>query len=90
MNNLREQIVKSFNDNIINVNGKEYVSIDVFQSAVSELALLESLVGSVALKLNKDIFVSDEEAIEYITEKHDMVDIDYKNGFYTIKIKNKK
>lgn len=85
MSDLKDEIVKNFNENIINVNGKEFVSIDVFQSAVSEIAVLESLLGTVALKLKKDIFISEDEAIEYITNKHEKVDISYNNGIYIIK-----
>lgn len=85
MNNLKGEIVKNFRDNIINVNGKEYVSLDVFQTAVSEVAVLESLLGAIALKLKKDIFISENEAIEYMTTQHTNVNISYDEGIYVIK-----
>lgn len=87
MKDLKEQLIKSFDENIINLNGKEYVSIDVFQSAVSEIAVLESLIGSIALRFKKDIFISEEETIDYIIDKHEKVYITYNNGIYVIKSK---
>lgn len=83
----KEELVKSFSEHVINLNGKDYVGLEVFQSAVSEIALLESILGTIALKSKNELLVSDEETIEYISEKHDMIDILYENGNYVIKKK---
>lgn len=87
MNDLKECLVDKFDKNIININGREYISIDVFQSAVSEIAVLESLLGSIALRSKNDIKISENEAIEFISEKHELVDISYTDGVYIIKTK---
>lgn len=86
MSDLREHIIKNFNKNIINLNGQEYVSVDVFQSAVSELAVIESLLGSLVLKLNENVTISEEEAIEYMCKYNELVNIEFHDGLYIIKI----
>lgn len=88
MSNLKEQISKSFNKNIINVNGHEYVSVDVFQTAVSEVAVLESLLGALVLRMKKDVAISEKEAMDYMCKNNEMVNIEFENGDYKIKIKD--
>lgn len=90
MSNLKDHIVEKFNKTIINVNGHEYVSVNVFQSAVSEVAVLESLLGSLALRLNEDIVISEDEAIEYMCKNNENVDIKFDNKNYIIKVKSVK
>lgn len=87
LGNLKDNIIKSFNKNIINVNGYEYVSLDVFQSAISELAVMESLLGTLVLKINEDVVISEEEAIDYMCKNNELVDIEFDDDKYIIKIK---
>lgn len=86
MSDLKDHIVKTFNKNIINLNGQEYVSVDILQSAISELAVMESLLGTLVLKLNQDVSILEEEAINYICKYNELVDIEFKDGAYLIKI----
>ena len=85
--NLKDHIIKSFNKNIINVNGYEYVSLDVFQSAISELAVMESLLGTLVLKINEDVIILEEEAIDYMCKNNELIDIEFDDDKYIIKIK---
>lgn len=87
MGNMKDSITESFNKNIITLNGIEYINVDVFQSAVSEVAVLESLLGSIAIKENKNFSVTEEEAIKYITDLNSKVDISYKDNAYNIVLK---
>lgn len=88
MSNLKNHIIKSFDKDIIVLNGKEYVSVDVFQSAISELAVMESLLGSLVLRLNKNISIKEEDAIDYMCKSNEKVDIEFIDGTYLIKINN--
>lgn len=90
MSNLKNHIVKSFDKDIIILNGKEYVSVDVFQMAVSELAVMESLLGTLVLKLNKDVSIDEEEAIDYMCKLNEKINIEFSDGSYIIKINNDK
>ena len=74
-NNLKEHLTNSFNENIVVVNGVEYINLNVFQSAISEIAILDSILATLVLKNNSEIVVYEEELINYMTQDKERVEV---------------
>lgn len=85
---LKKHITESFNNNIAIVNGVEYVNINVFQAAVSELAILDCMLGALVYKTGEDISISEEEIIDFMSQYSDNVVSTFENGSYIIKKKH--
>lgn len=81
---LKEHLTNTFKENVINLNGLEYVSIDVFQQAVSELATLDCMLGAMAYK-SGEIRVKEEDVIDFMVNHSEKVINDFQDGYFIIK-----
>lgn len=81
---LLEQIKEKFKSELVTVNGKIYISIDIFEKALRESMVYEAILGSY-IKNNGDLEVSDNEILSYIaSEDYIKKNIIYNNEKYTI------
>ena len=49
----KEVLMKNHKDEIINVNGEDYVKAEVFMNAIYNVSLLEAIVGAMAKRVGK-------------------------------------
>lgn len=84
MSELRKHLSESFKHKMAIINGEEYVSMDVFQESVSEIALADAVIGCIALKLGT-MTITDKELTDFMTKNYDKVETTYKDGEYTIR-----
>lgn len=78
---LEEQIRQSFKDNTINVNGKDYISLDIFVDSIRDAIFSDALLG-VTLKKVGPIIATDEELLMYISKDYENTEIIYDNNAY--------
>lgn len=86
MSDLNKHLRNSFKDRLAIINGQEYISLDVLQEAVSELALSDAVIGAIGIKYGS-LDITDDEILNYI-ENQESVEIIYKDGLYSIKKNN--
>lgn len=81
---LLEQIKEKFQSELVTVNGKTYISIDIFEKVLRESMVYEAILGSY-IKNNGELEVSDNEILSYIaSEDYIKKNIIYNNEKYTI------
>lgn len=86
MNNkdrLTEQITKAFKDNTINVNGKEYISLELFVDSIKDSIVTDALLG-ITLKKNGPIVATDEEILMYISQDYENTQVIYDSNSYKL------
>lgn len=84
MSDLRKHLNENFKHRMAIINGEEYVSMDVFQEAIAELALADAALGCITLKLGA-FKITDKELTEFMSKKCDSVETTYKDGEYILK-----
>jgi hypothetical protein len=84
MNNLRQHLKQEYKDHIVVVNDHEYVSIDVLQEAVYNLAMSDAVIGALVVKFG-NIEVSEEDIIDYMTEYTNNVEVKFDRNKFTAK-----
>lgn len=80
---LAQHIKKAFKDNTINVNNKEYVSLDLFVDSIKDSMITEALLG-ITLKKIGPIVATDEEILMYMATEYDNTDIIYQNNSFRL------
>lgn len=85
-NKLQEQIKEKFSKEVITLNNKDYISMDMFMNAIKDSMVYEALLG-VILKREEGIEVSDEEILMYIATDYDKTEITYSNEKYRLEVK---
>lgn len=80
---LTDEVVSKLNNETVNVNDKEYISMDLFINLMREAMMTEVLLGSVLHRLG-GIELTDEEILMYISERFENTEIGYKDGKYTL------
>lgn len=83
---LKEQIKNKFSKEVITLNNKDYISMDMFINAIKDSMVYEALLG-VILKREEGIEVSNEEILMYIATDYDKTEIVYSNDKYKLELK---
>lgn len=83
---LISQIKDKFSKEVINLNNKDYISMDMFLNALKDSMVYECLLG-VIIKREESIKVSDEEILMYMSNDFDNTNIVYSNDKYVLEIK---
>ena len=82
MSELREHLKQEYKEHMAVVNDKEYVSIDVFEEALYNLAISDAVIGALAMKFG-NIEVSDKDISDYMTEYTDKVEVRFDKGNFS-------
>lgn len=78
-NNLENHLKEVYGDEIAIINGKEFVSLDIFKNSVYNLALSEAIIGVLVMKFG-NFELTEEEVIEYMSEYAESVAVENKDG----------
>lgn len=84
MAQLREHLKKEYKKSLAVVNDKEYVSMDVFEEALYNLAISDAVIGALAMKFG-NIEVSSKDIEDYMTEYTDKVEVKFDKDKFTAK-----
>jgi hypothetical protein len=84
MSQLRQHLKQEYKEHIVVVNDREFVSIDVLQEALYNLAISDAVIGALAMKFG-NIEVSEQDIIDYMTEYTDKVEVKMDNGKFVAK-----
>ncbi len=82
MADLRQHLKQEYKEQIAVVNDKEYVSLDVLENALYNLAISDAVIGALAMKFG-NIEVSDKDIIDYMTEYTDKVEVRFDKGNFS-------
>ena len=82
MAELREHLNREYNEDIVVVNNKKYIPIELLENAVYNLALSDAVIGALAMKFGL-IEVSEDDIIDYMTEYTNNVEVKFDNGKFT-------
>ena len=82
MSELREHLKQEYKEHMAVVNDKEYVSIDVFEEALYNLAISDAVIGALAMKFG-NIEVSAKDIEDYMTEYTDKVEVKFDKDKFT-------
>ena len=80
---LEIQIKDKLEEETINVNGKEYISMDIFINLMREAMMTDILLGALLHKEGSKK-ISDEEVLMYISERYADTSISYNDGKYSL------
>lgn len=81
MTELGKHLREEYKDNMAIINGKGYISIDVFESAMYHLALSDAVIGALTIKYG-NIEVLENDIIDYMTEYNSNVEVRFDKGKY--------
>jgi calcineurin-like phosphoesterase len=80
-NDLKQHLKEKFKENLVIINGNEFVSIDVLTEAVYNLAISDAVIGALALRYG-NIEVSNDDIINYMSEYSDRVEVKFEEDKY--------
>lgn len=91
MNNKKEDtlsfIVKEkFKNNIVNLNGNEYIPIEFFEAICKEACIYDSILGIITNKLGT-LEVSNKELYDYLVDKRPKPTLEFIDEKYLIRRK---
>lgn len=89
MDSYREYVKESFKNQLAIINGEEYVSLDVFLKATSELALSDAVIEALANRYGS-FELTEDEILDCLTGETDNVTITLSDGVYRAIRKPKK
>lgn len=84
--NLEKFLINKFKDKIVNINSKNYVSIDLLTESMYNIALNDAILGILALKLGT-IEIKEDDIINYMNEYTNNIEVKFDNNKYVIKRK---
>lgn len=82
MAELREHLSREYNSDVVVINDKKYIPIELLENAVYNLALSDAVIGTLAMKFGT-IEVSEDDIIDYMTEYTNNVEVKFDNGKFT-------
>lgn len=82
MAELREHLSREYNSDVVVINDKKYIPIELLENAVYNLALSDAVIGALAMKFGT-IEVSEDDIIDYMTEYTNNVEVKFDNGKFT-------
>lgn len=82
MSTLKNKILNEFKNEILTVNDKKYIPVEIFQDALYNIALDEAVIGTLAYKFGS-IELKEDDIIKYMTEYTNNVEINMKDGKFT-------
>lgn len=80
---LTSEIIEKLGEETINVNNKEYISMDIFINLMREAMMKDIMLGTILSKEGKKN-LSDDDILFYISTQYDKTDIRYLDGSYTL------
>ena len=84
MADLRQHLKQEYKENMAVINDKEYVSIDVFEDVLYNLALSDAVIGALVVKYG-NIELSDNDIMDYMTEYTNNVEVKFDKKKFTAK-----
>ena len=81
---LKLTLREEFKDNLVIVNGKEYVDIDILKKSVVETCFLDAMLGCIVEKLG-NLEITDKELDEFISKKFNSTETVYEDGKHIIR-----
>lgn len=84
MNGLKKHLLKEFKDEILTVNDKKYVPLELFEKSLYNIALDEAVIGTLAYKFG-NIELKHSDIIKYMTEYTNNVEVKMTDDRYIAK-----
>lgn len=84
MSTLKNKILNEFKNDILTVNDKKYIPVEIFQDALYNIALDEAVIGTLAYKFG-NIELKQDDIIKYMTEYTNNVEVEMRDGKYIAK-----
>lgn len=84
MNGLKKHLLKEFKNEILTVNDKKYVPLELFEESLYNIALDEAVIGTLAYKFG-NIELKHSDIIKYMTEYTNNVEVKMTDDRYIAK-----
>lgn len=84
MNGLKKHLLKEFKNEILTVNDKKYVPLELFEESLYNIALDEAVIGTLAYKFG-NIELKRSDIIKYMTEYTNNVEVKMTDDRYIAK-----